>query len=78
MLGNKVSYKIVHVERAYCYKNTVHVNKKSLKAYKPKCIQPLNAHGDVVNVFYFVLHFELFDSEYFLYRNLCVCAYTYI
>ena len=78
MLRNKVSYKIVHIEKAYCYKNTVYVNKKSLKAYKPKRIQPLHVHGDVVNVFYFVLHFELFDSDYFLYRNLCVCAYTYI
>lgn len=79
MLRNKLSYDIVHVARAYCYKNTVYVKKKkSLKAYKPKCIQPLHVHGDIVNGFYFVLHFELFDSEYFLYRNLCVCAYTYI
>ena len=31
MLRNKVSYKIVHIEKAYCYKNTVYVTKKASK-----------------------------------------------
>ena len=82
MLSKKVSYKIAHIVRAYFYKNVVHVTRKSLKAYKRKCIRSLYVLGEVINDFFvFILHFELFYSEPdFLYNQkfMCVCVYTYV